>query len=313
MEAPGAVLAAGLEERVSRLWWLISRDAPTVLSRSAAATLARLREDGPQRISALAHGESVAQPSMTQLVQRLERDAYVTRQAGPGRRARHADRDHRRRPPRAGGPRGRPRRGPRRRGSSALSARERAAIAKALPALDALPGRLMDRLRHQPAAVWAVLLACVVAFMGIGLVDPILPIIAKGLHATPVARSSCCSPRTSRSSASPTCSRASPPRASAPRTPCWSAWSSWSSAPPRRARPSSVGDRRRLPRRLGPGHRAVHLDLDDDDRRPGPRRRPRRGDPVRVRARRRHRLAARWSAACSAGSAGGSRSSASPC
>jgi ACDE family multidrug resistance protein len=43
----------------------------------------------------------------------------------------------------------------------------------------------MDRLRHQPAAVWAVLLACVVAFMGIGLVDPILPIIAKGLHATP--------------------------------------------------------------------------------------------------------------------------------
>ncbi|WP_051222771.1 MFS transporter [Conexibacter woesei] len=43
----------------------------------------------------------------------------------------------------------------------------------------------MDRLRHQPAAVWAVLLACVVAFMGIGLVDPILPIIAKGLHASP--------------------------------------------------------------------------------------------------------------------------------
>jgi ACDE family multidrug resistance protein len=43
----------------------------------------------------------------------------------------------------------------------------------------------MDRLRHQPAAVWAVLLACVVAFMGIGLVDPILPIIAKGLDASP--------------------------------------------------------------------------------------------------------------------------------
>jgi MFS family permease len=42
----------------------------------------------------------------------------------------------------------------------------------------------MARLRDQPAAVWAVLLACVVAFMGIGLVDPILPIIAKGLHAS---------------------------------------------------------------------------------------------------------------------------------
>ncbi|HEU4975357.1 MAG TPA: MFS transporter [Baekduia sp.] len=41
-----------------------------------------------------------------------------------------------------------------------------------------------SRLAHQPAAVWAVLLACVVAFMGIGLVDPILPIIADGLHAS---------------------------------------------------------------------------------------------------------------------------------
>ena len=43
----------------------------------------------------------------------------------------------------------------------------------------------MERFKQQPAAVWAVLLACVVAFMGIGLVDPILPIIAKGLHASP--------------------------------------------------------------------------------------------------------------------------------
>ena len=40
-------------------------------------------------------------------------------------------------------------------------------------------------LRHQPRAVWAVLGACVVTFMGIGLVDPILPVIAKGLHASP--------------------------------------------------------------------------------------------------------------------------------
>ncbi|WP_027006697.1 MarR family winged helix-turn-helix transcriptional regulator [Conexibacter woesei] len=137
MKAPDAVLAAGLEERVSRLWWLISRDAPTVLSRSAAATLARLREDGPQRISALAHAESVAQPSMTQLVQRLERDAYVTRHPDPvdaratlieitaaGRHALEA------------------RAGVRAEALAArlgaLSARERVAIAKALPALDTL-------------------------------------------------------------------------------------------------------------------------------------------------------------------------------
>jgi ACDE family multidrug resistance protein len=38
---------------------------------------------------------------------------------------------------------------------------------------------------HQPKAVWAVAFACVVAFMGIGLVDPILPAIAADLRATP--------------------------------------------------------------------------------------------------------------------------------
>jgi MFS transporter, ACDE family, multidrug resistance protein len=40
-------------------------------------------------------------------------------------------------------------------------------------------------LTHQPKAVWAVAFACVVAFMGIGLVDPILPAIGKDLHASP--------------------------------------------------------------------------------------------------------------------------------
>ncbi|WP_449408116.1 MFS transporter [Microbacterium maritypicum] len=38
----------------------------------------------------------------------------------------------------------------------------------------------------QPAQVWAVAFACVVAFMGIGLVDPILPAIADSLQASPV-------------------------------------------------------------------------------------------------------------------------------
>jgi ACDE family multidrug resistance protein len=37
----------------------------------------------------------------------------------------------------------------------------------------------------QPRTVWAVAFACVVAFMGIGLVDPILPAIAADLDATP--------------------------------------------------------------------------------------------------------------------------------
>ena len=37
----------------------------------------------------------------------------------------------------------------------------------------------------QPRAVWAVAFACVIAFMGIGLVDPILKPIADELGATP--------------------------------------------------------------------------------------------------------------------------------
>ncbi|HEX4660231.1 MAG TPA: hypothetical protein VH307_22825, partial [Streptosporangiaceae bacterium] len=38
---------------------------------------------------------------------------------------------------------------------------------------------------RQPKAVWAVAFACVVSFMGIGLVDPILPALSKQLKATP--------------------------------------------------------------------------------------------------------------------------------
>ena len=38
---------------------------------------------------------------------------------------------------------------------------------------------------RQPRAVWAVAFACVISFMGIGLVDPILPALADSLKATP--------------------------------------------------------------------------------------------------------------------------------
>jgi MFS family permease len=47
------------------------------------------------------------------------------------------------------------------------------------------PGGGRSGLLRQPTAVWATAGAAVVAFMGIGLVDPILPSIAKGLDATP--------------------------------------------------------------------------------------------------------------------------------
>src|SRR3954468_20968641 len=38
---------------------------------------------------------------------------------------------------------------------------------------------------RQPRAVYAVAFACVISFMGIGLVDPILPALATDLHASP--------------------------------------------------------------------------------------------------------------------------------
>lgn len=41
-------------------------------------------------------------------------------------------------------------------------------------------GSILD----QPKAVWAVFFACIIAFMGLGLVDPILPAIAEKLHAS---------------------------------------------------------------------------------------------------------------------------------
>jgi len=46
-------------------------------------------------------------------------------------------------------------------------------------------GRSGGSLLRQPRAVWAVAFACVISFMGIGLVDPILPALSSQLHATP--------------------------------------------------------------------------------------------------------------------------------
>lgn len=42
-----------------------------------------------------------------------------------------------------------------------------------------------EKPKGQPRAVWAVFFASIIAFMGLGLVDPILPAIAKQLNASP--------------------------------------------------------------------------------------------------------------------------------
>ncbi|MCP2168881.1 MFS transporter [Goodfellowiella coeruleoviolacea] len=49
---------------------------------------------------------------------------------------------------------------------------------------DAHP-KLLDAIKGQPKQVWITAFAAVIAFMGIGLVDPILQSIAQGLNATP--------------------------------------------------------------------------------------------------------------------------------
>ena len=60
------------------------RDAPQdSLSRTAAATLSLLERTGPQRITTLAAHESVSQPAMTGLVQRLEAQGLASRRSDP--------------------------------------------------------------------------------------------------------------------------------------------------------------------------------------------------------------------------------------
>lgn len=53
------------------------------MSMTAASTLARLEREGPVRLTALAAAEGITQPSMTQLVQRLERQGLVGRVNDP--------------------------------------------------------------------------------------------------------------------------------------------------------------------------------------------------------------------------------------
>lgn len=53
------------------------------LSASAAFTMNRVYREGPVRLTTLAGKEGVSQPSMTQLVQRLERAGLVTRLPDP--------------------------------------------------------------------------------------------------------------------------------------------------------------------------------------------------------------------------------------
>lgn len=52
-------------------------------------------------------------------------------------------------------------------------------------ALDTTGSRRTGGLFDQPRSVWAVAFTCVIAFLDIGLVDPILPTLRQDLGVTP--------------------------------------------------------------------------------------------------------------------------------
>ena len=138
--ALAAAVAAGLERLIGLFRWISPSGG---LSLTAAATLATLERNGPRRLTALAAREGVTQPAMTQLVARLQDSGLAERVADPadgrvvqvritaegrallaGRRAARAER------------------------VAVLLARlspdEQAALAAALPAMDALANAQRD-------------------------------------------------------------------------------------------------------------------------------------------------------------------------
>lgn len=131
-------LAAGVAARIERLIrlfrWL---SPPDGLSLTAAATLATLERSGPHRLTSLAAREGVTQPAMTQLIARMEHMGLVSREPDPadgrvvqvnitGEGAALLARRRSVRAERLAGILAR------------LSPQERAALAAALPAIDAL-------------------------------------------------------------------------------------------------------------------------------------------------------------------------------
>lgn len=80
-------LAEVLHPRLVAVYRMLQGESSALgMSRTALSVLANLRDRGPQRISTLAAAERVAQPSMTALVRRLERQGWVTRTGDPADR-----------------------------------------------------------------------------------------------------------------------------------------------------------------------------------------------------------------------------------
>ena len=83
MSSASATLSEQLELSVTRLAHVLLRGTGSGLSRTAASVLHRLSSAGPQRVTELAAFESIAQPSATALVGRLEAQGLVARADDP--------------------------------------------------------------------------------------------------------------------------------------------------------------------------------------------------------------------------------------
>lgn len=84
MKSGVAELAHELRPLVFRLYYVVRRLTPQHrLSLTQGSVLGELVTGGPRRMSVLAELEGVRQPSMTDLVRRLERLGLVTRAADP--------------------------------------------------------------------------------------------------------------------------------------------------------------------------------------------------------------------------------------
>jgi DNA-binding MarR family transcriptional regulator len=77
-------LAVGLVVRLERMVGLLrSLSQPDQLSMTSASTLATLDREGPSRLTALAARQGVTQPAMTQLIARLQESGLVRREPDP--------------------------------------------------------------------------------------------------------------------------------------------------------------------------------------------------------------------------------------
>jgi DNA-binding MarR family transcriptional regulator len=78
------VLAADLAARLERMIGLLrSLSQPDQLSMTSASTLATLDREGSSRLTVLAARQGVTQPAMTQLVARLQESGLVHREPDP--------------------------------------------------------------------------------------------------------------------------------------------------------------------------------------------------------------------------------------